>query len=145
MSKAVADLHLVRYMNTAPTQFSADLLYCISGVLVGYLGFSLLSFWSYGGFWANAGLALALHSPVFAVYIALLLFARRHWPRFLSRAGLVVCGIGVGLFPVLGWFPGYSLRLGIAVIVLGIQLLSVVVLGSATYVLLRVTRRLHET
>ena len=132
-------------MKSAPIHFSADLLYCISGVLVGYLAFALLSFWSYGGFWANAGLALGLHSPVFVVYIALLLFVRRHWPRFLSRAALVVCGIGVGLFPALGWFPVYSLRLDIAVIVLGIQILSVVVLASATYVLLRVTRRLHET
>ena len=132
-------------MDAAPTRLSHDLLYCMSGVLVGYFGFSLLNWWLYGGFWANAGLVLLLHGPVFIVYIALLLFLRRRWPRFISRAALVVCGVGVGLFPVLGWFPVYSLRLDIAAIILGIQIASVAVLASATYVILRLAGRVRET
>ena len=132
-------------MKAALEKLLPDLIVCISGVLVGYIGFSLLNWWLYGGFWANAGLVLLLHGPVFIVYIALLLLLRRRWPRFVSRAALVVCGVGVGLFPVLGWFPVYSLRPDIAAIILAIQIASVAVLASATYVILRLAGRVRET
>jgi hypothetical protein len=132
-------------MHDAPTKFPPDLVYCVSGVLIGYLGFALLNFWLYGGFWTNAGLALLLHGPVFIIYIALLLLLRRRWPRYLSRAALVVCGVAVGLFPVLGWFPVYYFRLDIAAIILGIQTASVVILAAATYFVMRCSKRLRET
>jgi hypothetical protein len=132
-------------MNTPPTSSLADARYCVTGVFVGYLAFTLVNSWLYGEFWANASIALLLHGPVFIIYIALLFLFRRRWPRFVSRAALVVCGIAVGLFPVLGWFPVYFFRLDIAAIILGIQIASVALLASATYVVVRLTRRVHET
>jgi hypothetical protein len=132
-------------MDAVSTKAPKNLSYCGGGVLAGYLIFALLNFWLYGGFWANAGLALLLHGPVFIMYIALLLFLRRRWPQFLSRAALIVCGVAVGLFPVLGWFPVYYFRLDIAAIILGIQIASVVILASATYFVMRCSKRLHET
>jgi len=131
-------------MNAAPTKLSADLLFCVGGVLIGYVAFALLNFWLYGGFWANAGLILLLHGPVFLVYIALLLFLRRCWPQFVSRAALVVCGFAVGLFPVVGWFPVYFFRPKFAALILGIQLASVAVLASATNAILRLKKRLPK-
>jgi len=132
-------------MKTTPMTLLTDLVFCVGGVLAGYIAFAFLNFWLYGGFWANAGLTLLLHGPVFLVYIALLLFLRRYWPGFISRATLVVCGVAVGLFPVLGWFPVYALRLDVAALILGIQVASIAVLASATNLILRVTRRLHRT
>ena len=132
-------------MTAAPTKLLTDLLFCVGGVLIGYIAFAFLNCWLYGGFWANAGLTLLLHGPVFLVYIALLLFLRRYWPRFVSRAALVVCGVAVGLFPVLGWFPVYALRPKFAALILGIQLASVMLLVSATNAILHLSKRLHKT
>jgi uncharacterized membrane protein AbrB (regulator of aidB expression) len=131
-------------MDAVSTKAPKDLACCGGGVLAGYLIFALLNFWLYGEFW-GAGLAFLLHAPVFIVYIAILLFLRRRWPHIISRAALVVCGVAVGLFPVLGWFPVYYFRWDIAAIILGIQIGSVAFLGFVTYFTMRLSKRLRET
>jgi hypothetical protein len=121
-----------------------DTLYCALGFLLGYIAFALLNLWMYGDFWMTMGVGLPLHWPVAAAYTAILVFLRRRWPHIISRPALLVCGVGMGFFPVLGAFPVYFFRFDIAPFILGVH---IAVLGSIiliSYFIARWSKRTRQ-
>jgi hypothetical protein len=131
-------------MDSDSTKVPRGLLDCLGGIVAGYLLFAVVLFWREGDF-LSAPFALLLHAPVFIIYITILLFFHRRWPHMISRAALVVCGVAIGLFPLFGVYPVYYWRLQYAVIILGIQVVSIAFLVLVTYAIAQLSRRLRET
>jgi len=104
--------------------------YYVAGYLVGSFVFCGIYMWSYSG--TVPGIIVALGLPVAVFYFVLLLLLRLGQPAFVGAAALLLCGIAVGLFPMLGLWPAYMWRLPFAVIgfVIHVIILTVIILAA---------------
>jgi uncharacterized membrane protein (UPF0136 family) len=96
--------------------------------------------WTYSG--AIPGIIVALGLPVALFYFALLMVIRSRKSVLVGRAGLFACGIGVGLFPMLGLWPIYMWRLPFALILFVIH---IAILTAILFSVHFATRRMKAT
>ena len=112
-----------------------------SGFLVGSALFCGAYMWSYHGTFPGIIVALAL--PVALFYFALLAVIRWRRPVLIGRAVFVVCGIAVGLFPMLGLSPIYMWRLPFALMLFAVHIMILAVIVFLNYFATRWMKATH--
>jgi hypothetical protein len=108
-----------------------DVAYYALGYAFGSALFCGAYMWTYSG--TIPGIFVASELPVALFYFVLLLFVRWRQSALVGRAALFVCGVGVGLFPLLGLWPIYMWRLPFALILFVIHIVTLTVIVCSVY------------
>jgi len=118
-----------------------DVAYYALGYAIGSALFCGAYMWTYNG--TIPGIFVALELPVALFYFTLLLFVRWRQSALVGRAALIACGVGVGLFPLLGLFPIYMWRLPFALMLFVIHIIILTVIICSVYFATRKVKAMH--
>jgi hypothetical protein len=128
-------------MSTPKSEWLTSLLLCFGGFCLGFICCALLNVSGYADFWPTLLGGSVLHLPVTLAYGSLLVLARHRWPRFIGASSLFLCGIAMGFFPAIGFFPIYFVAPRFIGFVLAIHLLALSAVLVLTFLVTSLMRR----